>query len=274
MHLFARHAKQQRLTPVSQILVEVLENRQLLSGAVTPFDTIASPVAAVDVTATAGKKFKDVVGNWTVAGGLPAKASGVVAIAIVNWGDGKSSRAKFVDDGSGVVQIVGSHAWAKPGTFQTAVQVEEYPKGHARQLTDIGQGNGSAVVSPKPHAVRLKGTLTGTYTTPLGNPDARSYVFTGTGTAGAMGAVSLDGSITPPGFIRSAPASGQLTLTNANGSVTIDVMGKTQNGGSPLPQKLSYVISAGDGAFANAGGKGTISVALDTTANTFVMVIH
>ena len=186
MDRFAPRDKQQYRALVPSIAVEVLENRQLLSGSVVgPLDTIASPVAALSVNATAGKKFNGVVGSWTNPGGLPTKGSGVIAVAIVSWGDGKSSRAKFVDDGSGVVQIVAFHAWVRAGTFQTVVKVEEYPKKHPRQLTVIGQGDGSAAVAPKPQAFSVKGTLTGTFTTGLGNPDARSYVFTGTGTAGA-----------------------------------------------------------------------------------------
>ena len=202
MHPFAPRGKQQYRVPTPPISVEVLENRRLLSGSVlAPLDTTPSPVAALSVNATAGKKFNDVVGTWTIAGGLPTQGSGVIAIAIVNWGDGKTSHAKFVDDGSGVIQIVGSHAWAKPGTFQTVVNVEEFPRKHPHQLTDIGQGDGSAVVAPKPHAVSVKGTLTGTYTTPLGNPDARSYDFTGTGTAGRWARLaSADRSLPPDSF--------------------------------------------------------------------------
>jgi hypothetical protein len=272
MHLFAPHRSRRIQSPASPVSVELLENRRLLS--VTTLVTTDSPVAALDLNATAGKKFHDVVGDWTNATGLPAKGSGAVAVAIINWGDGKTTRGKFVDDGSGVIQITGSHAWHKPGTFQTVVTVDEYPKGHSHQLTEIGTGSGSAVVTPKPHKVSVKGTLTGTYTTPLGNPDARSYVFTGTGTAGAMGAVSLDGTITPPGFILSAPANGEFTLTNADGTITLDLTGKPQPGGSPLPEKMTYTVSGGTGAFANAGGKGTVSIAVDDTANTFIIVIH
>lgn len=275
MHSLSLRGKQQRQASMSQIPVEVLEDRRLLSGSlITTLDTTTSPVAALSVTATVGKKFSGNVGSWTIATGVPKPSSGVFAVAIVTWGDGKTSRAKLVDNGSGVVQIVGSHAWAKPGTFQLAVKVEEYPKGHPTQLTNIGQGDGSAVVASRSHAVSIKGTLTGAYTTPLSNPDARSYNFTGTGTAGTMGAVSITGSISPPGFIRTAPATGEFTLTTANGTVTFDVKGHTQNGGSPLPRTMSYVVSAGTGSFASASGKGTISIAVNTTASTFVIVIH
>jgi hypothetical protein len=272
MSLFASHGKRQSRSVFAPVALERLEQRQLLS--VSTFDTVASPVAGFDLTASAGKKFHDVVGNWTNADGLPAKHSGTVAIAMINWGDGKTTRGRFVDDGSGVIQITGSHAWHLPGTFQTTVTVDEFPRGHSHTLTEIGQGSGMADVSPKPHKVKVKGTLTGTYATPLGNPDARSYVFTGTGTAGAMGAVSLDGTITPPGFILSAPANGEFTLTNANGTITLDLTGKPQPGGSPLPEKMTYTISGGTGDFANAGGKGTVSIAVDDTALTFIVVIH
>jgi len=258
-----------------QVAVEVLENRQLLSVAgVSVFDTVEPPVAAVDITANAGKRFHDIVGNWTVTGGVPARSSGTIALALIDWGDGKTSKGKFVDDGSGIVQITGSHSWHTAGTFQTTVKVEEYPKGHKTQLTDIGQGNGNVVVAPKPHKISVKGTFTGNYTTPLGNPDARSYVFTGTGTAGALGTATLDGTVTPPGFILSAPASGQLTLTAPTGTVTLDLTGKPQPGGSPVPQKMKYVMSDSTDSFANSTAKGSVSIALDSTANTFVMVIH
>jgi hypothetical protein len=275
MHHFTPRGQQHDRNSVPQFSVEVLEDRRLFSGSVfTAFDTTSSPVAGLSVNATAGRKFKDVVGNWTTASGLPTPDSGMVAIATVDWGDGKTTHAKLVDDGSGVVQIIGAHAWRQPGTFQTVVKVQEYPKGHRTQLTDIGEGDGSAVVAPKPHKVSVKGTFTGTYASPLNNPDARSYDFTGTGTAGAVGAADLGGTITPPGFIRTAPATGELTLTGADGSVTLDVTGKTQPGGSPLPQKLTYMITGGTGTFANTAAKGSMSVALDTTASTFVIVVH
>ena len=275
MRLFTSHGKRQYQASIAHIPVEVLENRRLLSGStvIVPADTI-SPVAALTVSAVAGSRFKGEVGTWTTTDGLPKAGSGLKAVAIITWGDGKTSRAKLVDDGSGVIQINGAHTWAKAGTFQTLVNVEEIPKRHPSQITEIGQGTGEADVSPRPHAISIKGTLTGAYTSSLSNPDARSYDFTGAGTAGAMGAVDISGSISPPGFIRTGQAHGELTLTTATGTVTFDVTGHAQNGGGPLPEKFAYVITGGTGAFANTKGKGTVSVALDTTAGTFVMVIH
>ncbi len=261
--------------PSAAVAFEGLEARRFLSTSViNPLDTANSPVTALSITASAGKRFHDAVGNWTIASGVPDPKAGVIALAIVDWGDGKTSHAKFVDDGSGVVQIVGTHAWSKSGTFQTTVKVEEFSKKQPRQITDIGDAGGTAVVAPKPHATSVKGTLTGTYTTPLGNPDARSYVFTGTGTAGSLGTVNVSGIITPPGFIRTAPATGELTMTGATGTATLSLTGHTQPGGSALPQNMKFVISSGTGLFANAGGKGSVSIALDTTANTFVMVVR
>ena len=256
---------------VSHALVEVLEHRQLLSvSAITPAEVTDATVSANDITATVGKKFKDVVGTLTTTTALPA---GTTATATVDWGDGKTSRAKLVDDGSGTLQILGSHAWKTAGTFNTVVKVQEKVKGHPPTVTDVGQANGSAVIAPKPTPISLKGTLTGSYTTPLGNPDARSYDFTGTGTAGDMGTVDLTGSITPPGFIKTAPATGELTLTAPGGTITLELTGKPQNGGSPVPQKMKYVAGSGTGTFATAGGKGSIAISLDDTASTFVMVL-
>src|SRR3954468_5808993 len=143
MQRFATRAQQPcQPASTSRIPVEVLENRLLLSAsaAIAPADVTDSPVAASTVNATAGKKFKDVIGSWTTADGLPKKGSGALAVASVYWGDAKSTRAKMVDDGSGVVQILGSHAWAAAGTFQIVVKVQEYPKGHPTTLTEIGEG--------------------------------------------------------------------------------------------------------------------------------------
>lgn len=259
--------------------IELLEDRRLMSAAVltaadTTDTTVPSPVTAFDITATERKKFRDIVGNWTVDGGVPTRASGIAALAIVDWGDGKTSHGKLVDDGSGVVQILASHTWSKPGAFQTKVTIEEFPRKHKHDITEIGQGAATATVAVKPHKVSVKGTLTGTYTLPLGNPDARSFQFTGNGTVKTLGAVAIDGTITPPGFIKSAPATGDLTLTAPNGSVTLELTGHPQIGGSPVPQKMTYTISGGTGDFANSGGKGSVAIALDDTASTFVFVIH
>jgi hypothetical protein len=257
--------------------IEPLEDRRLLSGTLaTPAD-VTPVVIPIDVnlTTTAGKKFRDLVATWNVDGGLPTRASGNAASATIDWGDGKTSHGKFVDDGSGVVQIIGSHAWKHEGTFDVVVTVNEFPRKHKHDITQIGVANDTAVVSPKPHKISVKGSLTGTYTIPLGgNPDARSYVFTGAGMAKALGNVTVDGHITPPGFITSAPATGELTLTGATGSVTLSLTGAVQEGGSPLPQKMSYEITGGTGDFPSPGGHGSISIAVDDTALTFVIVIH
>jgi hypothetical protein len=256
-------------------VVEALEGRRLMSGVVSVADPGTSPVSAIEVSVPALKSFQGQVGSWTVEGGLPSKSSGTVAIGLIEWGDGKTSKAKLVDDGSGVVQIVGQHVWSHQGVFQVTVKIEEYPKAHPKQLTDIGQGTASATVNPKQHLVKIGGTFTGSYTNPLGNPDIpRRYHFTSSGTAGAMGSVDLTGSIAPPGFIRGSSSTGQITLTNANGSITIDVTGKLQTGGGPLPRKLTYTISDSTGNYVSAIGKGSVSLVLDTTANTFVMVIR
>jgi hypothetical protein len=281
MPLYSSRGKRRFQVPASQIPVELLENRQLLSGSIVqPLDIMTSPITALTVSAVQGSRFKGAVGTWTTTDGLPKPGSGLTAIATVNWGDGRTSRARLMDDGSGTIQIVGVHVFTKPGTFQTLVNIEEIPRRQPHQITEIGQSNGEADVTPRPHAISLKGTLTGTYTNPLGNPDARSYDFTGAGTSHALGAVSISGSISPPGFIKSGQAHGELTLTTTSaspapsGTVTFDVTGHTQNGGAPLPEKVAYVITDGTGAFANVRGRGTISIALDTTANTFVFVIH
>jgi hypothetical protein len=250
------------------------------AGTQAALDSVTSPVAALAISPTAQVNFSGQVGSWTVQGGLPSKASGTLAIGIIDWGDGKTSRAKLVDDGSGVVRITGQHVWAKAGAFQLKVTIDEYPRAHPAQLTLIGQDSTTITVVPKPHVVKIKGTFTGSFTQSSFIPDVpTSYLLTGTGKAGTLGTSDLSGSITPPGSIR-LPGStrhytGELTLTNSSGTVRfdIDAVSGASSSVSSLPRRLSYTLTGGTGTYSNAIGKGSIALAINLDTATFLMVV-
>ena len=119
---------------------------------------------------------------------------------------------------------------------------------------------------------RVRGTVTGTYTTPSLPPDVgHEYAFMGAGTIAPLGAVTLSGQITTPGFILSGFAVGQITLTDSTGSVTISVKGPRERGFGPLPRRLAYVASSGTASHIGIVASGHLLIHLDQTAHRFVM---
>jgi hypothetical protein len=68
--------------------------------------------------------------------------------------------------------------------------------------------------------------------------------------------VDATGTLRSPGFIAKGHAGGTLTLTNAHGSVTISLKGPLQRGFSSLPNKFSFQITSGTGAYAGDTGRG------------------
>ncbi len=118
--------------------------------------------------------------------------------------------------------------------------------------------------------LRIDGTTSGTFTTPLANPDApKIYVFKGTGNLGDLGAVSVTGSVSLPGFIASGNAHGTLKLSNSHGTVTLGLIGPTEVGFGPFPSSLSFSIESATGAYAGTFGGGSISAKLNQAKQTF-----
>jgi hypothetical protein len=108
-------------------------------------------------------------------------------------------------------------------------------------------------------ALRPRGQVSGTWTTVFTNPDAgHEQRLDGTGTVTPLGAVSVSGTLTAPGFIARGRATGTLTLTVADGTVTLGLVGPPQKGFSAPPTSFRYTITAGTGADAGASGKGRV----------------
>ncbi len=109
---------------------------------------------------------------------------------------------------------------------------------------DFGHGKGtyttSAIVSSAPHG----------------------YQLTGTGTFLNLGAMQITGSVGTVGGFATGEARGELTFTNAKGSVTIQLIGPEQRGFSALPSTFEFSVEKGTGAYAGMTGFGSLTLKL------------
>lgn len=245
-------------------------------------DTIASKaiVAArpvnssggVTITEPAGKKFTATLGSFNVI----APANNLQST--INWGDGTTSTGTLKSVGVIGIDVIkfnvtGTHMYAAPGTYPIHILVTRAPNLPSLAIPVIAAIDSTAVVT-----LPLAGTITGAYSIPpLANPDAgQTYLFNGSGTAGALGAVSATGSVRLPGFISSSQATGTLMLSNSLGSVTLQLTGPIEPGFGAFPKTLNYKISSGTGAYAGNQGSGKITVTLlktNESTNQFKFVI-
>ena len=141
----------------------------------------------------------------------------------------------------------------------------------AAKLAAAALRKGTAV-HPTSAAVHPHGSIAGTYTTSTPVADAgTTYSFAGSGVVKPLGTTTVSGNIALPGFVASGFATGTLTLTGPNGTVTLSLKGPRQKGFGPLPSNLSFTISSGTGSYAGAKGSGHISLKLNTSATSFVL---
>ena len=111
-----------------------------------------------------------------------------------------------------------------------------------------------------PQQLTLSGEIVCTLGTVPPLPDGSSTrPLTGTGTVAPVGDVFVSGELRTPGFVTGGAAQATLTLTGANGSLALQLMGPFQSGFSPPPTTFQYTISGGTGAFAGASGSGTVT---------------
>jgi hypothetical protein len=134
---------------------------------------------------------------------------------------------------------------ASPLTFHPTAFVAPFAQAHHATSQDQNlHGNGVAV-----------------YTSSMQIPDTgTSYNLRGVGSFGAVGVATITGELHSVGFIMQGHATGTLTLTNARGSVTLELTGPTQPGFAPLPQQFTYQVVSGTGAFANLHASGTLQL--------------
>jgi hypothetical protein len=107
----------------------------------------------------------------------------------------------------------------------------------------------------------------GTYTRNVELDAGVQYQVTGVGQFFGLKDAQIAGSLYSVGFIRSGHARGELTFSNAKGSVTIDLMGPQQPGFSPLPDTFRFTLKKGTGAYAHITGHGSLSLKLSPTTD-------
>jgi hypothetical protein len=134
-----------------------------------------------------------------------------------------------------------------------------------------------AQVAQQQHA--LAGQGHGTYTSPFSIPDTGvQYDLQGVAHLAKLGDVTVTGSVHSLGFIVSGKASGTLTFTNANGSVTVELQGPVQPGFASLPHTFHYKVVSGTGAYQNLHDSGSLHLVLKpaqagAAAGTFKLTI-
>jgi hypothetical protein len=144
----------------------------------------------------------------------------------------------------------------------------------ARQTASAGvmRKHVRAVVGP---TAPLTGAfnVAGTFTHVIGpgfNPDAGNvYHFEGSGRKRSLGSFTMTGDVHGLGFIASGRERGYVTLTSSQGTIDLRLLGPDQTPGSLAPS-FAFKIVGGTGAYAQAYGKGSISVSASDTTQRFV----
>jgi hypothetical protein len=113
-----------------------------------------------------------------------------------------------------------------------------------------------------PRHLTLDGTIEGTWSREFTNPDVGgAQTLQGSGTLRGLGLVQSSGTLHTPGFVARGHTTGSLTLSNAQGSVTLQLVGTmVQPGFSAPPSSLRYTIVQGTGQYSMASGSGTATL--------------
>jgi hypothetical protein len=87
-----------------------------------------------------------------------------------------------------------------------------------------------------------------------------SFTLTGTVELRDLGSFTVTGGVQGVGMIASGRATGELTLTNAHGTITLALHGAVQSAFSQPPSTLVYSVTGGTGAFRHLTGYGTVDM--------------
>jgi len=115
---------------------------------------------------------------------------------------------------------------------------------------------------PPPHEppvqlVVLQGLLSGSYSAHTFPDVGTTYDLSGKGQVRPFGPMDVTGTLHSLGFIQQGHAGGTLTLSDSQGTLTLQLTGPLQRGFSPLPNQFAFEITGGTDAFKNATGQGT-----------------
>jgi len=106
--------------------------------------------------------------------------------------------------------------------------------------------------------VTLHGDVRGTWAASFANPGTGVHeTLNGWGTVQPLGRVQASGDLQIPGFLRMGQWRGKLTLTDAQGSLTLSLLGPLAGNFGKTPGSLSYTITGGTGQYAGTSGHGT-----------------
>jgi hypothetical protein len=145
---------------------------------------------------------------------------------------------------------------------RTDLQVEELGQRVLPSISGLGIFEHEAIVrhhGPQQPAHALHGSGFAVFTSTMQIPDTgTAYQLQGVGAFAALGFVTITGELHSVGFIQNGHATGTITFTNANGSVTVALTGPAQGGFAPLPHEFQYRITAGTGAYQNLRDHGTL----------------
>jgi hypothetical protein len=234
-------------------LIESLESRRLLSVSVAVHPMAHAKAMAPAAEASAESEPADATDT------TDASETSNTAETDTAQGDQNSTAA----DGPDGENVDGGPGGADSTTTAATAS--------AAKLTAAALRRGTAV-HPTSAAVHPHGSISGTYSTSTPVADAgTTYNFTGSGVVKPLGTTTVSGNIALPGFVASGFATGTLTLTGPNGTVTLSLKGPRQKGFGPLPSNLSFTISSGTGSYAGAKGSGHIALKLNTSATSFVL---
>ncbi len=115
------------------------------------------------------------------------------------------------------------------------------------------------------HLGQSRGVLRGSYTAPPELPDtSASPELTGSGHALKLGEVIVTGVLHEPGFVADSALTGQLTLINSKGSITISIKGQSYSPFNIPTNTDSFTVDKGTGAYAKATGSGQLHLSLTT----------
>jgi hypothetical protein len=114
----------------------------------------------------------------------------------------------------------------------------------------------------------LTGTIHGTEARFLSNPDVGApYKWRGRGTVTPLGSIHASGANHGLGFINQGQATGAITLSGKNGTITLKITYDETRGFAPLPRHGVYTIESGTGAYARASGSGSLTRTVGTCSN-------
>ena len=110
------------------------------------------------------------------------------------------------------------------------------------------------VLAPRHHP--LYGSEAGNYTRSITGATAASYQLAGRITLAGLGNFQMTGWVQGTGASGAGRATGHLILTNAYGSMTVELHSSIRPASSPVPLELVYSISSGTGVYAHTQGYG------------------